>query len=119
VLYHKETAAIENWHKVLLRIRACYAILKILSKKDFRIQIDFYEEQEADSPIPWYESGRWTIYPNTYKFAVWELAKSTLYMASIYTFAYMTAFRFQTIANTESDTGFIQIQNFDMFVDIL
>jgi hypothetical protein len=50
---------------------------------------------------------------------VWELAKSTLYMASIYTFAYMTAFRFQTIANTESDTGFIQIQNFDMFVDIL
>ena len=119
VLYQNEKIAIRNWKKVLLQIRSCYAILKALTKKEFQIQIDNYEEEIVDPPVPWYESGKWTIYPNTYKFAVWELAKSTLYMASMYTFAYMTAFMFQTITTSLPQEEFEWIVKFDMFVDVL
>lgn len=55
------------------------------------------------------------IYPDTYKYLIWDVIKSMLYLMSIFSLTYLAAYRFDLRGN-ESAT---LLSSFDFTVDII
>lgn len=112
-LYDKEIKAKQNWQMLCVRMRCLLAVARQSGVYPEREPISYAEyEVEQESKDAWYETGQYTISPLTIKYQIWDSLKSALYMASMFTFVFETAFSFDQPQN-----GFMFF--FEICVDLI
>jgi len=94
-LYCKEIKAKNNWKKLRLRLWVLFSIAKregVFPEKEPISYAEFEAQLDNSNRDKWYESGQYTISPLTIKYQIWDSLKAALYLASMFTFVFETAF---------------------------
>ena len=94
-LYDKEIRAKNNWKMLNLRLRVLFAIAErqgVFPEREPFSYAEFEAQLENTFRDKWYEAGQYTISPLTIKHQIWDSLKAALYLASMFTFVYETAF---------------------------
>ena len=113
-LYDKEIVAKNNWKKLKLRLRVLFAIAERQGVFPEREPISYaeFEAQLDNAKDKWFETGQYTISQLTIKYQIWDSLKAALYLASMFTFVFETAFEL-----FETQLGFVFY--FEICVDLI
>lgn len=110
-LYTRRANARKNWRELHIRIiilnQMCREQRAMIIRANEKLAIENEKKlammkKRCDIPV---------IMPDSYKFMIWDVLKSMLYLTSIYSLTYLAAFSFQNKSNF--------FGNFDFAVDIV
>ena len=77
-------------------------------------EVNWENTSDAETPLKWYENGKYVIMPARWWYRIWLHAKATLYLVSLYELVFEAAFHFQQDARK-----FKLVVDFVQLVDII